>query len=132
MRKPSTAGFTMIEVMIAVTILSIAAFALFSAMGTSTKLSQFTQERSRVMQEMENLIEEIQSITLEQVAEDYHGTARSVWDSASPAGAQEAILISAISIDTGRLTEVTLRAEWTGQSGLQSEQLIIYLTNRGG
>lgn len=54
-------GMSMIEVMVAMTVITIGLMAVFGAMGNAQQANEFTRTRNRVMGEMEKVTERIQA-----------------------------------------------------------------------
>ncbi|MFW5828685.1 MAG: type IV pilus modification PilV family protein [Planctomycetota bacterium] len=128
-RRFTAWAFSLLEVMIAIAILTIGSFAMFSAMGTSTQVARETRERTRAIQALENLLEEIQSKPLEALP-SYHGAVRDLHGRPA-AGETDTITTSVLHLGKG-LYQVSLNAEWQGPTGPQSQTFVFLQSNRGG
>jgi Tfp pilus assembly protein PilV len=96
--KPSlstTGAFTLLEVMIALTILVMGMFAVFSSMGTSVNVSKAVSEHETVTQALENRMEQMQAALWANLAKEYL-TSASV---AAPTGCRDIGLSPVTSIE---------------------------------
>jgi len=129
MRPQTNSGFSLLEIMIAIVVLSIGTFALFAGMGTSSRISADTRAQTRALATIENLMEEIQAKPLSEIV-SYDNTVFDVYGRAQ-AGSTDQIAVQVEDLGGG-LYQVVLDAEWLSQIGTQSERLVFLQANRGG
>lgn len=129
-------AFSLLEVMMAVSVLVIALMAIFSAIGTAAQTNRTTADEILVLEAIEAAIEEIQTVSYT-MSLRFDGTSYTV-PGVEGANGDEAVV--RISIDeivdgagdpTGAL-DVTIDADWLDMQGPRSHMVRYIHTIRGG
>lgn len=146
MHTSHQSAFTVAEVLIAITILLTATFAIYSAIGTTTNVARAGREQAMVMQDLENRMEIIQASDWNFIP-GYQGDVYDVTGVNPSAGAVGVIGVQVERWDAGGgaysavtpgylaqphdLFRVTLTATWDSIVGQNSETIEFHLANRG-
>ncbi len=127
--QTSQSGFSMLEVMIAMVIMTIGIASLFGAMGTAAQVADTARGRDLALKEIEAVIEEIKPTSFEYIGghEGWHDVA----GLSAPTGRERVLQIWAVDEDDvansgDNMRHLRLRCEWVDQSGFQFLQCDYY------
>ena len=110
-RRSRGAGFTLLEITVAMVILTIGLGGLGMFLASMTRQREQIEARTRVMSQAANLLEEIMSRTPGNIKLTYHGTTYSVDGIAGGNADGSALSVSAVHV-TPKLLRVTVTALW--------------------
>ncbi|MFW5858967.1 MAG: type IV pilus modification PilV family protein [Planctomycetota bacterium] len=123
-------GFTLLEATLAMAVLAIAVTIMASSIGSATTVVTMTENEARVVQAMDNLLEEIQSSTYKQVMK-YDETWHPV-EGVDPISDRSHVLDVIVREDQAAVATITMRARWADQDTPRDFSMTFYHVNRGG
>jgi type II secretory pathway pseudopilin PulG len=135
-RAIPVAGFTLVEIVIAAAILTIAGLALAAAVAQGHDLSQVPREEAAARNAIRSCLAEIAARRFDQVAQSYHGRGFPVESlravRTDPDGLPGEIEIAYGPGDDRSFYTVTVRVRWAGLHGERVIETVSYLANVRG
>lgn len=126
--RPSQAGFSLLEVMIAMAVMAIAISSIFGAMGTASQISEAATNRDNALKQIQNVIEKIKPTAFDNL--NGHEGWFDVAGLSAPPGRQRVMQVWPVDEGgtnaTDRLRHNRLRCEWIDLSGVQFYEIEYY------
>lgn len=133
--RPSTLGMSILEVMVALTILIVGVMSMMSAMATSNEVKNRARSHGLALEAIQGEIEKLQALSFNEVADKVpaapSGMAITVDGLRLPSGATSAGSISREADSTSALLHLRFTVNWVDVQGPGSLQIDYYHTNRG-
>ncbi|MBI5369156.1 MAG: prepilin-type N-terminal cleavage/methylation domain-containing protein [Planctomycetes bacterium] len=130
-RRPRRAGFTLVELTIAMVVIVIGLLGLLSSMSYSARLNSDTEETAIALHGVRERLEVIEAAAFSSVA-GLNGTTYMIdatnpnLDRLRPLPGNARVIsvtVSQVVPGNGNFLEVTVRADWTGALGVRSLEL---------
>lgn len=127
MSRPASSGFTLLETVVAMSVLAIALMSILGSMVNAHNITKQAESEALALEEVENLIEWFQTIPYEDVL-SYNGQGFGVHPLEPPAG-REVIQVGVTNIGTGY--EMTFDVEWKDGAGWHQLRIVYFHIERG-